>query len=420
MTNPRDLTCQQLETELREALGNLYDPDYCASAGLCAFFGCDAQEGTPLVRRSILNAIEDLRPPAGTPITAYASRMYALLNHRFVLGLTQEETADRLSVSRRTVNRLQHRAIHMLADHLWECQAEDATGQPTAATSEQPRPASSHSGQADDWQSQMQQELASLQRQAPDAVCDIRAVIENTLAFLSHLTTGLGAPVDIVSIQPGLVAQVHPVIMQQLLIAVIQRLTRHASGALLSLYARLEDGDIRITLAGPVSESEGLTTEMLTHDLPIPGNATLEACMDRGYAYVWIQAPSQGKVTVLVVDDNRDMARFYRDVTIGTHYRITSLTTGRELLKWVENNRADIIVLDVMLPDIDGWRLLMRLREDTTTRSVPVIVCSVIREEALAMSLGAAVYLAKPVRPREFIQALNRVSPWAPGAGPTP
>jgi len=63
------------------------------------------------------------------------------------------------------------------------------------------------------------------------------------------------------------------------------------------------------------------------------------------------------------------------------------------------------------LPDIDGWELLTNLREHPATRSLPVIVCSVVREEELALALGAARYVPKPVRRQEFIQALDQVSP---------
>jgi CheY-like chemotaxis protein len=62
-----------------------------------------------------------------------------------------------------------------------------------------------------------------------------------------------------------------------------------------------------------------------------------------------------------------------------------------------------------MLPDVDGWDLLMHLHEDPTTREIPVIVCSVVREGKLALSLGAALHLPKPVEPCQLIQALDQV-----------
>ena len=77
-------------------------------------------------------------------------------------------------------------------------------------------------------------------------------------------------------------------------------------------------------------------------------------------------------------------------------------------MKLAEEIKPDIIVLDVMLPDVDGWELLSQLHEHPLTRSVPVIVCSVVGEEDLALALGAKVYLPKPVRRQQFLQALDQ------------
>jgi CheY-like chemotaxis protein len=65
-------------------------------------------------------------------------------------------------------------------------------------------------------------------------------------------------------------------------------------------------------------------------------------------------------------------------------------------------------VLDVMLADMDGWELLASLTNHPQASSIPVIVCSVVRGEDLAPALGAVSYLPKPVRPLQFIEALDQ------------
>ncbi|NLE43152.1 MAG: response regulator, partial [Chloroflexi bacterium] len=62
---------------------------------------------------------------------------------------------------------------------------------------------------------------------------------------------------------------------------------------------------------------------------------------------------------------------------------------------------------DVMLPKVDGWQLLTHLHERSETRMIPVIVCSVVREEPLALALGATSFLTKPLAPRQFVEALD-------------
>jgi CheY-like chemotaxis protein len=215
--------------------------------------------------------------------------------------------------------------------------------------------------------------------------------------------------VEVRSVQRDLVARVHPVLLQQVLVSSVKRLAPHVSDGPIAIYARLEDGEATITLTGAVTPEQALTESELISGIPTSKDISIEAHLDATQAFVWIRAPSAGRTTVLVVDDNEDMARFYRDCTLGTRYYVVHIARGRDLPDAIEANTPDIIVLDVMLPDIDGWRLLMRLHEDPATRPIPVIVCSVVQEEDLALSLRAASYLPKPVRPGEFVQALDRV-----------
>jgi CheY-like chemotaxis protein len=417
------ITCEELERELHEALAHLYDPDYQPSEAFCSAIGCDVRDGVLGVQSAILRAIEGLRPPSDMPPTAHARQVYELLHNRFVLKLIQEETAGRMHISRTSVHRVQRTAVHTLARALWECsqpsqslgqvspgQAASVQGQEMGA---QPAGEDALDAQAADWQSQVQRELASLQAKAPDTESDVGRVIGSALELVAPLTARRGVAVDVKSLQPGLVATVHPVVLGQILVSAVGRLARYISNGLISVYARLEDGNVKITLTGAVAAQAGLSQADLVGEIPVSPDVTINTYLDGSQAFVWIEASSVGKVTVLVVDDNEDMARLYKGATVGTRYHIAHIAQGRDLLGALEAVAPDVIVLDVMLPDIDGWRLLMRLREDPASRAIPVIVCSVVREEDLALSLGAARYLPKPVRPREFIRALDQVLPQA-------
>jgi CheY-like chemotaxis protein len=123
-----------------------------------------------------------------------------------------------------------------------------------------------------------------------------------------------------------------------------------------------------------------------------------------------VMLPSADETTVLVVDDNQDLVHFYRRYTAGSRYRIVDVPFGKDALAAVEAHAPGIIVLDVMLPDVDGWELLGRLHENPVTRAVPIIVCSVIREAELALELGAMLYLPKPVRRGELLAALDQAA----------
>jgi CheY-like chemotaxis protein len=127
-----------------------------------------------------------------------------------------------------------------------------------------------------------------------------------------------------------------------------------------------------------------------------------------------VKVPSVGQVSVLVVDDNLDMVHFYRRCTVGTKYHITPAPQGQRTFEAIKSAHPDIVVLDIILPDADGWELLTQLHSHPATRSIPIVICSIVKEEGLASALGAALYLPKPVHHREFIQALDQALDQAP------
>ena len=66
-------------------------------------------------------------------------------------------------------------------------------------------------------------------------------------------------------------------------------------------------------------------------------------------------------------------------------------------------------MLDVMLPGIDGWELLGRLREHPRTRNVPVVISTILPQEQLALALGAAAFLRKPINRETLLSSLDRL-----------
>ena len=133
----------------------------------------------------------------------------------------------------------------------------------------------------------------------------------------------------------------------------------------------------------------------------------------RGEAAGWEQdtsRPSRTAVTaragsVLVVDDNADM-RAYLTRLLGPHWTVRSTGNGEEALQAVAEQRPDIVLTDVMMPRVDGFELLRRLRADPATRDIPVIMLTArAGQEASVEGLdaGADDYLAKPFRADELI-----------------
>jgi len=408
---------EHLEQELLAALSALYDPDYAPSERLCTLLGCESGEAIT-VQSALMRAIEAVKPSPDVPSTARMGRIYRLLHSRFVLKLTQEETANRLHMSISNAWRVQREAVHTLARVIWE-RYQRSTG-----------PDESHKGagegeaandfQASDWRSQAERELSSLHASAPNAVADVRETIDALLELQEARASAHGTRIHVEFVQPSLVAQVHPSVLLQTLVAAVERLADAGLVGPLTIFAGLEEGDVKIDLTAALSGENGPIDGDLVNDIWTPEGVSIDAHTDDVHLFLSIKLPSAGRVTVLVVDDNEDMIRFYRRSTDGTKYHLVHTREGRDVFERVEAVAPRIIVLDVMLPDIDGWRLLMHLRQNPLTRSTPIVICSVVQERELALSLGATCYLSKPVRPREFIQVLDRMLIPAPGGASTP
>ncbi|NLF01602.1 MAG: response regulator [Anaerolineales bacterium] len=411
--------CEPIEAQVRDALAHLQDPDYQPSEALCELVGCAPEDGALAVQTAMMRAIERLRPQDDTPKNAFAQRVYDLLHNRFVLKLTLEETAQEMHLGVTSVWRIQRAAAHALTRALWAQREERQPTTPEAPAAEPEPPEAAPSAQAEDWRAQTQRELASLQASSPGAVTEVAETIEGVLKLMDPLASERGVRLGAKFVQRGLVAAVHPTALRQMLIAAIRRLTAQAPAGDVGVYAALVDGNVRITLSGPALGEPQPTGAELTDGIVVPEGLSVAAMLDGAQTYLWIEAPSIGKVTVLVVDDNPDMVRFYRSSTMGTRYHIVDANLNEDLLATALRVAPDIIVLDVMLPEIDGWELLMRLHEDPSTRPIPVIVSSVVREESLARTLGASGYLAKPVSRRDFIQALDEALLPASATAPT-
>jgi CheY-like chemotaxis protein len=398
-----------LEEQLQEALLRLHDPNYQPPASLYEITGSDPEYGVVSVQSAIIHEIELLRPPADAPIYGQARRIYDVMRHRYLERLTQEQTAELLNISVRSLNRVQREAIHTLVRVFWERSQRQEQAQAENTLSLKGHDSLSSQQEIDDWHTQAEQELEYLKAGSPDAISDVQKVVDGVMELEEVLIPQSTGGIEIGFIQPGLTAAIHPSVLRQILITAMSRLSRHRPSDNITIFGRLENAEVKIILSTFLAAGAVPGSKDLVDDILMPDHARITVDVEGNHVFLSLILPPVDRVTALVVDDNPQMVHFYRRATTGTRYHIVHCTRGQEVIPYVEKSPPDVIVLDVMLPDVDGWKLLMQLYENPDTRLIPVIVCSVVREADLALSLGAAHYLTKPVRPREFIQALEQV-----------
>jgi two-component system cell cycle response regulator DivK len=105
---------------------------------------------------------------------------------------------------------------------------------------------------------------------------------------------------------------------------------------------------------------------------------------------------------VLVVEDDMDNRRIVVKVLSVEGYQVIEATDGLEALARVREERPDVILMDLALPNMDGWEATRQLKSDPATRSIPVVALTAFAmrgDEEQARAAGCDDYLAKPARP---------------------
>jgi CheY-like chemotaxis protein len=117
-----------------------------------------------------------------------------------------------------------------------------------------------------------------------------------------------------------------------------------------------------------------------------------------------------GNQLILIVEDNPGVSELYQRYLQGSPWRPLLLTDPAETFAKAQEVRPAAIILDVLMPGMDGWSVLQALRATPDLAHIPVIICSVINDPELAAALGAAVSLKKPLSRLELIEALKQVT----------
>jgi signal transduction histidine kinase/CheY-like chemotaxis protein len=139
-------------------------------------------------------------------------------------------------------------------------------------------------------------------------------------------------------------------------------------------------------------------------ELVLPGSRAHAAVQPSPAATLTASSESN----LLVIEDDPGAVRLLRAYLEGDGHRVEVATDGETGIASARSLRPDAIVLDVLLPGIDGWEVLRRLKADPELRDIPVVVVTVVDERSVAMTLGAADYFLKPVRPEALLARLSQ------------
>jgi len=115
---------------------------------------------------------------------------------------------------------------------------------------------------------------------------------------------------------------------------------------------------------------------------------------------------------VLIVDDDPDIVRLVSYNLSHAGYEVQTASTGRQALESVQKQPPDLIVLDLMLPDVDGMEVCRTLRQQIPSRRIPILMLTARGEEidrVVGFELGADDYVSKPFSPRELVLRIKSI-----------
>jgi CheY-like chemotaxis protein len=119
------------------------------------------------------------------------------------------------------------------------------------------------------------------------------------------------------------------------------------------------------------------------------------------------------KARILVVDDDDRILRVIEALLIPHGYEVSTARNGQEAITSMSVTKPDLVLMDIFMPEMDGYSALGEIKENEATKKVPVIMVSAVGQELnklLAESLGAAGYITKPFKSAELLETVTHFS----------
>ncbi len=128
------------------------------------------------------------------------------------------------------------------------------------------------------------------------------------------------------------------------------------------------------------------------------------------YSWSQKQSPDQNKKTILVVDDDPKIVKQISASLEASGYHTIGTTSGKEALMLAVKFKPYAITLDIVMPEMDGWEVLQKLKNNPETSDIPVIIISISNDKQTSFALGAIGYVAKPVNRQVLIREIRKLN----------
>ncbi|MHB0877949.1 MAG: response regulator [Anaerolineae bacterium] len=379
------------EELVRDALLHLYDNSHLLQSPLVPIL-LSHRSPDPLARAQqlrslIIDAIQNLAPPPPVLPRSKEWRPYGVLLLRCIDRMTDERVQRELSISERQLYRDLKTGVSLLTEALRSSASGASRGQDALASS-------------------LDEVGLRVER------VDLVQLLHQVLPLAGVLAQSLGKSVEAPTGEPRTEAVVvadEALSRQALISALSYCLQRSQGNVALSIEG---DGEgtaisLRYLLAPSSSDEGGADALELARRLLTDQGGVLLTTEETGSGCLCLRWPRFREPTVLVVDDDEAMLRLFSRYLAGHGYDVVCEPLAARAPEVARECGAQLVVLDVMMRERDGWTVLQRIKAQPETKDVPVLVCTVVNEPQLAQALGAAGFLRKPVTREQLVEVVG-------------
>lgn len=397
---------KSLFSAVRAALRHLHDPIALRANPLVRQLDLQAAvDPCARLRRLLTDEIEAMEPGQEIPAHSRAWRTYEVLLYRYIEETPQQQVADQLGIGVRHLRREEHHAIEVLAHRIAPLLGDI---EPEPVETETPAQAPDEDGRE-----AVEDNLQWLAKSASTTHVDLSQQLRSVVSLLGTLAERYDVRLVLEDHGVAHVVKSQPVVVRQIMVNLLTLAIGESSGSSIQIEIVSSCGEERIEIVagrgaplGPLADTEMRSLDLSQQLAESIGASVGEPVVGQPFA-VRLTFEVEQPVSVLVIDDNEDAHELLKRFVSGTRYRLVATSSPSEVQSLAAEVGAQVILIDVMMPEIDGWQLLHQLQNDPRTADTPIIVCTILPQEELAISLGAAAYLHKPFGRATLLRTLE-------------
>ena len=389
------------EEQLKDCLSHLYDTAWLQNHELVAQIVPNAtgMARVQAFRRLIIETVAALQPEL-TATQSREGRIYSILQYHYIEDQPHHSLIRQLNLSESQYYREHRRALHTIALLIWDRQLKGASDR-TATT-----------------ELTLQSESERLYAQTDYDQQNLGEVLNKVIALAQASPDTTDVTIQAKDIPNLDLHNINIPILQQLLtwlvyqFATYQETPEMPDGQLV-ITATTVDNILTLAFAMNPCSSETakkFQSALAAHETLAQLLGMLDARLEpltseQGGSQVKLQIPLLLR-QVLIIDDNPDALELLERLLLPV-YQVITARQSTEGIRLAQKFQPAFIILDVMLPNIDGWHVLLNLKGDEMTAHIPVLICSVLETPDMAKSMGADWYLKKPPTADDLRAALQ-------------